>query len=239
MTNTTIRNSAYQEFLAHYNHDLNSVPKETYAFLGRNHPYFDYESESVNRVVLIGTIADAHMNTNALVVYVDTFDGRENRPKVVFHTNGTDIADYFKKGDLVKIVGHVQSVKRNTAIVNQDTSYIVGDTIDSFDEELAQSLDMTYKSNRASFKGVVVDVRNMDKVCKIFLKTVVDGHVSFIPVDYYLHESNPFEELKLGEVMEVHGCVQTSVRRKFEGRIFHNFVIQQYKVTSFDDEISA
>jgi hypothetical protein len=199
--------------------------------------HFDFDEDTVNKVSLCGTVISCYSNDKATVMRIKALDKHGNLPKIIFFGDAKDIAKNFEKYDAVYIKGYVQSEKLDRSKEHQETSYVVGTAIEVMSEDDANSSNFAYKANRMVVKGKVVDVFDIGNLVKVNVKTCVNGHWNFVPMDYYVYDKNELTSLKYGDIIEANGYVQTSEKMLGDNlKHYQNFVIRHVKITSVDDK---
>ena len=172
----------------------------------------------VNEVVLQGKIVHKYVVDKATLLTINT--GRAtlvpNYPKVVFFGAGKDEAAKYNTGDNVRIVGNIQSSKRNPNIKNQQTISIFGEEITAAETQFEKDFGIpgvyAIPVNHFKLAGTITEVNipNKNNVTLV-VKTMKNGHVSYVKLVHFTKNPEQIIGKYLpGEYVCVSGLVQTS-----------------------------
>lgn len=175
-----------------------------------NHP-------DINEVIIQGRIAYKYATEKATMLTINT--GRAtvvaNYPQAVFFGDTKEIAALYNIGDYVKIVGNIQSSKRNPSIKNQNTLSIFGETVEKAETIFEEDFDVPGKYvapiNRYKLAGTItgVNIPN-NKTVNLVVRTTKNGHVSYVKVIHFTKTPNDvIGKLLPGNHVMISGYVQT------------------------------
>lgn len=208
------------------------------------------ERKDLNQIIIQGPIVrkfSNHIATNLVVKtpklnlpgFVKEGETCYNYPDVAFYGSEKDsVAETYQEGDVVKIVGTVQTQKK----VSKDTGRtyfeqrLIGLSIEEAEKELAEfGLDAgayTASENRVKLMGTISKLSLASKnVLNINIRTFYNGRVNNIQTFIYgRRASSLMEELTVGDKVCAVGSIQTpkkivGIGEEKEERHFRNIVL--------------
>ena len=192
----------------------------------------------LNEAVIQGRIVHKYAADKATILTIST--GRAtispDYPKVVFFGSMKDEANKYSTGSFVKVVGNIQSSRRNPKIKNQMTLSIFGETIEpastQFEED--HGIPGTYANviNHFRLAGTITAIDIPAKnIVRLTVRCVKNKRQSFVTIIYFSkNPANVIAEHLPGSFVRVSGSVQTTRNEKRgETRYFQNYVASELK----------
>ena len=190
----------------------------------------------VNEVLIQGKIVHKYVTDKATLLTVNT--GRAtptpNYPKVVFFNSAKDEAAKYEVGDSVKVIGNIQSTKKNPKIKNQMMISIFGESISAaetqFEKDFGIPGEYAPSINRFKLAGKVLEVDIPSKnIVRFTVHTIKNGHNSFVKLTYFSKDpASVISQHLPGSFVRVNGSIQTTRSEKNgEIRYFQSYVASE------------
>ena len=194
--------------------------------------------QDVNEVFIQGRIIHKYASEKATILTIST--GRAtiapNYPKIVFFAEVKEAADSYEVGNFVKVVGNIQSSKRNPHIKNQNLLSVFGESIMPAETqfELDHGIPGAFAPAINHFKlaGVITAVDIPTKnIVRLTVRCVKNGRPSFVTIIHFSKEpAKVVAEHLPGTFVRVSGSVQTSKNEKGgETKYYQSYVASELK----------
>lgn len=196
----------------------------------------DLTHNDVNEVLIQGKIVHKYVTDKATLLTINT--GRAtptpNYPKVVFFNPTKDDAAKYEVGTYVRVVGNIQSTKRNPNIKNQMLISIFGESISAaetqFETDFGIPGEYAPSINRFKLAGRISEVDVPSKnIVRFTVHTVKNGRNSFVKLTYFSKDPAIVISQHLpGSFIRVNGSIQTTRSEKNGNvRYFQSYVASE------------
>lgn len=193
--------------------------------------------ETTNDVSLQGIVVHKFSTDKVTILTLSTGNSTviPNYPKVVFFGELKTEADNYEKGDFVKVLGNIQSSKRNPEIKNQVLESIFAEKIEGAKSSMKEKFGVEGRyipfKNEFNLSGTVVAVDlSTENILNVTVRTDKNGRPSFVRTTKFLNSGKAID-VSVGDFVYALGHIQTHKSEKNdEVKYFQNYVVSEFKI---------